>query len=272
MQDITDNNENNKGIAKYIAKKLKENTDTDFNSSKLTINTFYKTQQSEYISTPITPTFLKETKLNALNKAILNFKDSKNDMHITFKSRQGETEEKKQQDYFDITEFYNEIENGKLKNISADNVKGNIFLRGEREPNIKQNGEDHTNYPNTKELVSLIKKFNNNKVITVGSVYIAGTLNELLPYLVKIDGKTQIEENYKDIKIVNYYNTKCYETGYKNGKLPADQLQEYYNRAKNNAMRIMDTTIENLDSTNYTGDFVGDMLTDLTLRTVTYQT
>lgn len=94
LQDITDNNENNKGIAKYIAKKLKENTDTDFNSSKLTINTFYKTQQSEYISTPITPTFLKETKLNALNKAILNFKDSKNDMHITFKSRQGETEEK----------------------------------------------------------------------------------------------------------------------------------------------------------------------------------
>ena len=121
--------------------------------------------------------------------------------------------------------------------------------------------EDHTNYPRAEELVSLIKKFNNNKIVTVGSVYIAGTLNELLPYLLKINGKPQIEKNYGDIKIVNYYNTKCYETGYKNGKLPANQLQEYYNRAKHNAMRIMDTTIENLDSTNYTGDFVGDMLT-----------
>ena len=264
-------NEETTEIAKYIAYNLKEKTEPDFDSANLKINTFNKKPKEnskniewEYISTPITPKFLKETKLNALNKAILNFKDGGISVDVSFASHQGETEEQKQNDYFDITEFYNEIENGKLKNIKnipADKVKGNIFLRGERELNIDTNNEDYTNYPNAEELVSLIKKFNNNKIVTIGSVYVAGTLNELLPYLLKINGKPQIEKNYGDIKIVNYYNTKCYETGYKNGKLPASHLQEYYNRAEHNAMRIMDTTIENLDSTNYTGDFVGDMLT-----------
>jgi len=272
LKDIMEcSNEETTEIAKYIAYNLKEKTEPDFDSANLKINTFNKKPKEnskniewEYISTPITPKFLKETKLNALNKAILNFKDGGISVDVSFASHQGETEEQKQNDYFDITEFYNEIENGKLKNIKnipADKVKGNIFLRGERELNIDTNNEDYTNYPNAEELVSLIKKFNNNKIVTVGSVYVAGTLNELLPYLLKINGKPQIEKNYGDIKIVNYYNTKCYETGYKNGKLPASHLQEYYNRAEHNAMRIMDTTIENLDSTNYTGDFVGDMLT-----------
>ena len=264
-------NEETTEIAKYIAYNLKEKTEPDFDSANLKINTFNKKPKEnseniewEYTSTPITPKFLKETKLNALNKALLNFKDGGISVDVSFASHQGETEEQKQNDYFDITEFYNEIENGKLKNIKnipADKVKGNIFLRGERELNIDTNNEDYTNYPRAEELVSLIKKFNNNKIVTVGSVYIAGTLNELLPYLLKINGKPQIEKNYGDIKIINYYNTKCYETGYKNGKLPASHLQEYYNRAKHNAMRIMDTTIENLDSTNYTGDFIGDILT-----------
>ncbi|QSH91123.1 hypothetical protein C5N99_00475 [Treponema medium] len=272
LKDIMEcSNEETTEIAKYIAYNLEEKTEPDFDSANLKINTFNKKPKEnskniewEYISTPITPKFLKETKLNALNKAILNFKDGDVNVPVSFASHQGETEEQKQNDYFDITEFYNEIENGKLKNIKnipADKVKGNIFLRGERELNIDTNNEDYTNYPNAEELVSLIKKFNNNKIVTVGSVYVAGTLNELLPYLLKINGKPQIEKNYGDIKIVNYYNTKCYKTGYKNGKLPASHLQEYYNRAKHNAMRIMDTTIENLDSTNYTGDFVGDMLT-----------
>jgi len=84
----------------------------------------------EYISTPITPKFLKETKLSALNKAVLNFKDSNEVMHVKFASYQGETEEQKQSDYFDINEFSNEIEKGKLKNISASDIKGFIFLRG----------------------------------------------------------------------------------------------------------------------------------------------
>ena len=48
------------------------------------------------------------------------------------------TEEQKQKDYFDITEFYNEIETGKLKNMpSFENVKGNIFLRGEKDTNYR---------------------------------------------------------------------------------------------------------------------------------------
>ena len=264
LKDIMESDNTSTEITKYIAYNLKEKTEPDFDSTNLKINTFDKKRNSEnieweYISTPITPKFLKETKLNALNKAVLNFKDGGISVDVSFASHQGETEEQKQSDYFDITEFYNEVKSGKLKNIPS-KVEGNIFLRGERDLNMIGD-EDHTNYPRAEELVSLIKKFNNNKIVTVGSVYIAGTLNELLPYLLKINGKPQIEKNYGDIKIVNYYNTKCYETGYKNGKLLASHLQEYYNRAKHNAMRIMDTTIENLDSTNYTGDFIGDMLT-----------
>ena len=147
-----DNNENNKGIAKYIAQKLKENSDTNFDSSNLTINAFYKKitgrvapsrnasqrDSGTYESTPITTKFLKETQANALNKAVLNFKDSNEVMHVKFESYQGETEEQKQSDYFDITEFYNEIETGKLKNMpSFENVKGNIFLRGEKDTNYR---------------------------------------------------------------------------------------------------------------------------------------
>ena len=271
-------NETNTELANYIAYKLKNTPSTESPSGDLKINTFYKkpsTIQGSSLSlrgnnneglesTPITPSNLKDIKNSAFNSATFNFEYNGQIQDVNFESNQGITEEQKQKDYFDITDFYKDTTTGILKNIkdiSEDKIKGNIFLRGERKKII--NGEnDDTIYVNTEELVPLIKKFKDN--IIVGSVYIAGTLNDLLLYLVK--GENKIKEDGDGIKIVDYYDTKCYETGYKDGILPIDQLQEYHKRADNNAMRIMNTTIIGLDSENYKGNFIGDMLNNVNFK------
>ena len=277
LKDIVDaKNETDTELANYIAYNLKNTPSIESPSGILKINTFYKkpstiqgsslslrgNNNEEPKSTPITPSVLSDIKNSALNNASLNFKDGDKIINVIFASKQGQTEEEKQKDYFDITDFYNEITNGKLKeiqnNVSNDSM---IFLRGEREK-VMDGENDNTNYPKADEIVELFKKFGSR--ITVGSVDISGTLNGLLPYLV--EGEKKIKEDGDGIKIVDYYSTKCYETGYKNGILPADQLQEYYNRAYYNSMRIMDTTIVGLSAENYKGDFIGDMLTNVNFK------
>ncbi|UTC81686.1 hypothetical protein [Treponema denticola] len=267
LKDIMEcTNEETTEIAKYIANNLKEKTNPDFDSANLKINTFYKTRNAEnieweYRSTPITPKFLKETKLNALNKALLNFKDSNEVMHVKFESYQGETEEQKQKDYFDITEFYNEIENGKLKNISASDIKGFIFLRGKKE---KINGND--NYPEISKLVKISEKL--GKKFTVGSVELSGNVGEILQKL--INKEILEEKTGKSIKFI-YDQKLCttdFYTGYfgtkSNPNLSAEQIQEYYNRS--DIMQLDDVIITGLNSENYKGNFTDNMLTNVSFK------
>ncbi|UTC61860.1 hypothetical protein E4O05_10040 [Treponema sp. OMZ 787] len=255
-------------IAKYIAYNLKEKTEPDFDSTNLKINTFDKKPKGnseniewEYISTPITPKFLKETKLNALNKAVLNFKDSNEVMHVKFESYQGDTKEQKQSDYFDINEFSNEIENGKLKNISASDIKGFIFLRGKKE---KINGND--NYPEISKLRKISEKLGTK--FTVGSVELSGNVGEILQKL--INKEILEEETEKSIKFI-YDQTLCstdFYTGYfgtkSNPNLSAKQIQEYYNRS--DIMQLDDVTITGLNSENYKGNFIDNMLTNVNFK------
>ena len=198
----------------------------------------------------------------------MNFKDGNEVMHVKFESYQGETEEQKQSDYFDITEFYNEIENGKLKNIPS-KAEGNIFLRGER--TYQTDGFwDITPYPKVDELLSLIKNEKLKDKITVGKVKIVGNIKNLLPYLVidKVTQQRAIKEINEGITFTDYSETLCYgeiKTEYdgENNSVSPDQIQEYYNRVDNRAMRIINTTIKTLNSENYKGDFIGDMLTNV---------
>ena len=259
-------NEETTEIAKYIAYNLKEKTNPDFDSANLKINTFNKKPKGnseniewEYTSTPITPKFLKETKLNALNKAVLNFKDGGISVDVSFASHQGETEEQKQKDYFDITEFYNEIENGKLKNISASDIKGFIFLRGKKE---KINGND--NYPEISKLVKISEKL--GKKFTVGSVELSGNVGEILQKLINKEILEE-EETGKSIKFIYDQNlcTTDFYTGYfgkkSNPNLSAEQIQEYYNRS--DIMQLDDVTITGLNFENYKGNFIRNMLTNV---------
>ena len=274
LKDIMESDNTSTEITKYIAYNLKEKTEPDFDSTNLKINTFDKKRNSEnieweYISTPITPKFLKETKLNALNKAVLNFKDGGISVDVSFASHQGETEEQKQSDYFDITEFYNEIENGKLKNIKnipADKVKGNIFLRGER--TYQTDGSwDITPYPKVKELVSLLK---NTKLtgdrITVGDVQLAGNIKEIIDYLNE-NSNNKIEEIDGGIKF-KHLGTPCtgeLSTGYfgENDSLTPKDVTFLYNHAIDGIVELEKVTITGLNSENYKGSFIRNMLTNV---------
>ena len=274
LKDIMESDNTSTEITKYIAYNLKEKTEPDFDSTNLKINTFDKKRNSEnieweYISTPITPKFLKETKLNALNKAVLNFKDGGISVDVSFASHQGETEEQKQKDYFDITEFYNEIENGKLKNIKnipADKVKGNIFLRGER--TYQTDGSwDITPYPKVKELVSLLK---NTKLtgdrITVGDVQLAGNIKEIIDYLNE-NSNNKIEEIDGGMKF-KHLGTPCtgeLSTGYfgENDSLTPKDVTFLYNHAINGIVELEKVTITGLNSENYKGNFIRNMLTNV---------
>lgn len=267
LKDIMEcTNEETTEIAKYIAYNLKEKTEPDFDSTNLKINTFNKKRKGnseniewEYISTPITPQFLKETKLNSLNKAILNFKDGGISVDVSFASHQGEAEEQKQSDYFDITEFYNEIENGKLqniKNIPADKVKGTIFLRGERTNPYPESTEDETDYPKASELVKLIENPKLKDNIIVGSVQIAGKLNKLLPLLANgtIKEKTPNSIIFGNANIIpcsgplwTGFNGWISDTQ-KESVLKIDELKELCKRTKGHSIYVRNAVIENLNS------------------------
>ena len=188
----------------------------------------------------------------------MNFKDGGISVDVSFASHQGETEEQKQNDYFDINEFSNEIEKGKLKNISANDIKGFIFLRGKKE---KINGND--NYPEISKLVKISEKL--GKKFTVGSVELSGNVGEILQKL--INKEISEQEQGKSIKFI--YNqqlcTTNFYTGYfgkkSNPNLSAEQLQEYYDRS--DIMQLDDVVITGLNSENYKGNFVDNMLTNV---------
>ena len=281
-------NEETTEIAKYIAYNLKEKTNPDFDSANLKINTFYKQPKGnskniewEYISTPITPKFLKETKLNSLNKAILNFKDGGISVDVSFASHQGEAEEQKQSDYFDITEFYNEIENGKLqniKNIPADKVKGTIFLRGERTNPYPESTEDETDYPKASELVKLIENPKLKDNIIVGSVQIAGKLNKLLPLLANgtIKEKTPNSIIFGNANIIpcsgplwTGFNGWISESQ-KETVLKIDELKELCKRTEGYSIYVRNAIIENLNSKD--GNQIQDIIfLDSMLANVTFK-
>ena len=285
LKDIVDaKDETNTKLANYIAYKLKNTPSTESPSGDLKINTFYKkpstTQGSslslrgnnnEPESTPITPSNLKDIKNSAFNNATFNFEYNGQIQDVNFNSYQGITEEQKQKDYFDITDFSKDITTGILKdiqNIPENKIEGNIFLRGDRLEE-RQGRKDITPYPKVSELVSLIQNEKLNKKINVGSVILAGNVKPLLKLI--IDGK--VKESDGGIRFVDYGETLCtgdLKTGFlgnNNDILPANQLIEYYKRADNNSIQIENSIITGLDQeTTKNIEFVGDMLTNVNFQ------
>ncbi|UTY24472.1 hypothetical protein [Treponema denticola] len=271
LEDIMEcTNEETTEIAKYIAYNLKEKTEPDFDSANLKINTFNKTRNAEnieweYISTPITPKFLKETKLNALNKAVLNFKDGDINVPVAFKSTLT--------DYFDVNEFYKEVTtNGKLNilkdtNITVKNDKANniqILLRDLQEKNLNGSGHTYTPYIDSADLLTLIKNEKLKDALVIGDMYVKGNVKNLLPLLI---GSNKIEEINNGIKFLNVKEFKCpgpnvteYDGGENNIEpLPMEQLLEFRKRTSivrddvlkkdTRSTRIQNLILENIDTT-----------------------
>lgn len=287
LKDIVEaKNETDTELANYIAYKLKNTPNTERPSGNLKINTFYKkpsTIQGSSLSlrgnnneglesTPITPSNLKDIKNSAFNIATFNFEYNGQIQDVKFKSKEkGITEEQKQKDYFDITDFSKDISTGMLKdiqNIPEDKIKGNIFLRGDRLEE-RQGRKDTTPYPKVSELVSLVQNEKLSKKINIGSVILAGNVKYLLKYFV--DGT--IKESDGGIRFVDYGETLCtgdLKTGFlgkNNDILPANQLIEYYKRADNNSIQIENAIITGLDQeTTKNIEFVGDMLTNVNFQ------
>ena len=275
LKDIMEcTNEETTEIAKYIANNLKEKTEPDFDSANLKINTFYKKPKEnskniewEYISTPITPKFLKETKLNALNKAVLNFKDGDVNVPVAFKSSLT--------DYFDVNEFYKEVTNGKLNilkdtNITVKNDKPNsiqILLRDLQEKNLNSSGHTYTPYIDSADLLTLIKNEKLKDALVIGDMYVKGNVKNLLPFLI---GSNKIEEINNGIKFLNVKEFKCpgpNVTEYDGGKnniepLPVEQLLEFRRRTDiledkvlkkdTRSTRIQNLVLNNIDTTTMT--------------------
>ena len=255
-------------IAKYIAYNLKEKTEPDFDSANLKINTFHKKRNSEnieweYISTPITPKFLKETKLNALNKAKLNFKDGDINVPVAFKSTLT--------DYFDVNEFYKEVTtNGKLNilkdtNITVKNDKPNsiqILLRDLQET-ITSGKFNITPYIKADQILELINNEKLKDALVIGDMYVTGNVKNLLPLLI---GSNKIEEINNGIKFLNVNEFKCpgpnvteYNGGTNNKTpLPVEQLIEFHKRTdevydslvEQNAksVRLLNLVLENVNT------------------------
>ena len=272
LEDIMEcTNEETTEIAKYIAYNLKEKTNPDFDSTNLKINTFDKKRKGnseniewEYTSTPITPKFLKETKLNALNKAVLNFKDGDINVPVAFKSTLT--------DYFDVNEFYKEVTNGKLNilkdtNITVKNDKPNsiqILLRDLQEKNLNSSGHTYTPYIDSADLLTLIKNEKLKDALVIGDMYVKGNVKNLLPLLI---GSNKIEEVNNGIKFLNVKEFKCpgpnvteYDGGKNNTEpLPVDQLLEFRRRTDiledevlnkyTRSTRIQNLVLNNIDTT-----------------------
>lgn len=265
LKDIMEcSNEETTEIAKYIAYNLKEKTEPDFDSTNLKINTFYKQPKGnskniewEYISTPITPKFLKETKLNVLNKAVLNFKDGDVNVPVAFKSTLT--------DYFDVNEFYKDVKTGKLNilkdtNITVKNDKPNsiqILLRDLQET-ITSGEFNITPYIKADKILELINNEKLKDALVIGDMYVTGNVKDLLPKLVgKNDG----------IKFLNVKEFTCpginvteYNGGNNNTEpLPMEQLLEFRKRTNivrddvlkkdTRSTRIQNLILENIDTT-----------------------
>lgn len=275
LQDIMDSNESNKEIVKYIAKNLKENSDTNFDSSNLTINTFYKKTTGKgapsrdssqinpkytYESTPITPKFLKETEQNALNKAKLNFKDGNVNVPVAFKSTLT--------DYFDVNEFYKDVKTGKLNilkdtNITIKNDKPNsiqILLRDLQET-ITSGKFNITPYIKADQILELINNEKLKDALVIGDMYVTGNVKDLLPKLV---GKN---DGIKFLNVKEFFCPGINVTEYDGGKnniepLPVEQLLEFRRRTDekrdsvlekdSRSTRIQNLVLNNVNTTTMT--------------------
>lgn len=274
LKDIMEcTNEETTEIAKYIAYNLKEKTEPDFDSTNLKINTFNKKRKGnseniewEYISTPITPQFLKETKLNALNKAVLNFKDGDVNVPVAFKSTLT--------DYFDVNEFYKDVKTGKLNilkdtNITVKNDKPNsiqILLRDLQET-ITSGEFDITPYIKANQILELINNEKLTDALVIGDMYVTDNVKDLLPLLT---GQNAIKEINGGVKFLNVKHFTCpgpNVTEYNGGKnntepLPVDQLLEFRRRTDekrdsvlkkdSRSTRIQNLVLNNVNTTTMT--------------------
>lgn len=274
LKDIMEcTNEETTEIAKYIANNLKEKTEPDFDSANLKINTFYKKPKRnseniewEYTSTPITPKFLKETKLNALNKAVLNFKDGDINVPVAFKSTLT--------DYFDVNEFYKEVTNGKLNilkdtNITVKNDKPNsiqILLRDLQET-ITNGSFNITPYIKANQMLELINNTKLADTLVIGDMYITGNVKDLLPKLI---GPNKIKETNGGVKFLHVYEFMCpgpnvteYDGSENNNTpTPLEELLEFRKRTNEQwnsvieeyvrSLRLINLVLENIDTANMT--------------------
>ena len=277
LKDIIDSkNQEITKIVDYIIQDLK-NKNSDFDSSKLKINTFYKKPKAvsttasisrnilmqqnnnevnfDTVATPITPTSLKKLKeieKNGLNNATLNYKDENGKIYINFDSNSD--------NFFDIIEINDEIENNKklqyiLNNneITSNNITGTIFLQNKEIEKKESYGVDATLYPTANELVNLIENKKLKNTIIVGKVQVRGDVNELLEYLV--DGPKKITEQNDGVIFGKGAPQVCKSNdtwiGFrgdpeKQTKLPANQFIEFIKRSKENVVYIQDAVITNL--------------------------
>ena len=253
------------GLTNYALNSLKKNTNTDFESKNLKINTFYKTLKPwhtgssisllntdnvDYSLTPVTLGFLKDMQQTALNKTSFNYKDGNKVVGTSFGNVS-----------VDITDFYNEIEsNNKLQeilNFPEDTIKETkICLTGERE--YKPGGNyDETPYPKVTELLSIIETPALKGKVKVKKTKLRGNMKNLLPHLVKENNI--IEEEYGNITIPGYKETYCTGpnwVGY-DGKientterkiLPGNEFLELQKRTNKGQSYIRNAIIKNVNS------------------------
>ncbi|MGP1438208.1 MAG: hypothetical protein ACTTKH_03955, partial [Treponema sp.] len=206
--------ENLKKVANILSKTEITNTNKDFLSDNLKINTFYKrpstiqgsslntldtsNSATEYESTPITPKILEDMENNALNNTTLNCKDGDKNISINFGKEN-----------FDISEFAKAIDNNKkfkeILNFPADTIKGTAFLSGEREK--KQDGNwDVTPYVRVEELLSIIENPTLKNKVKIYKTKVRGNVKDLLPYLLP---GNNIEKEYGNITFPGYMETDC---------------------------------------------------------------
>ena len=245
-------------------------------TDSLNINCFTN-QNSTLTAKEITPELLtgvltigKEKKFSILT---LNNETPNGPIDILFTTKDSDGNK-----YFDISSLakFRFSDTFKLDNSS------NILLGGEKKDLIDGYGQTVSHYPMISELMTLIQDNRLNDKMKIGSILLSGNVGEVLKYLnnagISINGKTikEVEEG-KSIKFLSsigklYSPTQSlcnteFNTGYFGKKssenLSIEQLKQYHNRAESHAMQIEDATIKNLNSKNYTGDFVGDMLTNV---------
>ena len=252
------------GLTNYALNSLKKNTNTDFKSENLKINTFYKTLKPghtgssisllntddvNYTLTPVTLSFLKDMQQTALNKTSFNYKDGNKTVGVSF----GENNS------YDITEFAKEIKtNNKFKELlelPTDVIqKTKFLLTGER---TKEGVNwDITPYPQVTELLSIIETPALKGKVKVGKTKLRGNMKNLLPHLVKENNI--IEEEYGNITIPGFFKTPCSGdlwTGY-NGYiskekqqsiLPGNEFLELQKRTDEGESYIRNAVIKNVN-------------------------
>jgi len=253
------------GLTNYALNSLKKNTNTDFESKNLKINTFYKTLKPwhtgssisllntdnvDYSLTPVTLGFLKDMQKTALNKTSFSCKDGNKVIGTSFGNVS-----------LDITYFHDEIENNsklqEILNFPEDAIKETEFyLTGERTYETNEKHWDVTPYPKVDELLKIIENPALKDKIKIGETKLRGNVKDLLPYL--LPGNT-IEKTYGNITFPGYKETDCTGpnwVGY-DGKientterkiLPGNEFLELQKRTNKGQSYIRNAIIKNVNS------------------------